>query len=203
MVGLSDVSPLPARVLAEAMRVAVLGPRDIPGLPDATATQLLLDFRSNWSGVLIPVNGQNVIVHNTNHLPERQESTIMHELAHLICKHKPARIDPPGRLPWASRSYDREQEEQAAWLGSCLQIPRAGLLDALRQRLDNLDIAERYGASFEMVRFRRNVSGVDTELTRTCGCTPTAQLTNESRKRLSTSTPLAKRKPSLTQRELF
>jgi|SRR5215213_9269999 len=171
MVGLPEIAPLPARVLAEAMRVAVLGPRDIPGLPEAVATQLLFEFEKNWSGVLIPVNGENVIVHNTNHLPERQESNIMHELAHLLCKHKPARIVPPGRFPWASRSYDCEQEEQAAWLGGCLQLPRCALLAALKRRLNNPAIAEFFGASVEMVRFRRNMTGIEPELARLTGAT--------------------------------
>ena len=129
LVGLSAHSPLPARRLAKAMRIPVLGPRDIPGIPEALATQLLFDFEKRWSGVTIPVEGKTLIIHNTNHLPERQESDIMHEFAHVLCAHKPARIDPPGKFPWASRSYDPEQEKQAVWLGGCLQIPRCGLLE--------------------------------------------------------------------------
>lgn len=161
LVGLPEIAPLPARVLAEAMRVKVVGPLDIPGLPKSVATQLLFEFEKNWSGVMIPVGGGNVLVHNTNHLPERQESNIMHELAHLICRHKPARVDPPGRFPWASRSYDPEQEDQASWLGACLQIPRSALVEVVKQPLDNLAIAKFFGSSVEMVSFRRNMTGLN------------------------------------------
>lgn len=166
LVGVPEDFPLPARTLARAMGVVVIGPREIPGIPEPLATQMLFEFAKNWSGVTIPVEGQTVIIHNTTHNPARQESNVMHELAHLICEHKPARIDPPGKLPWASRSFDREQEEQAAWLGGCLQLPRVGLVSSLAKNLDNLAIGIRFGASPEMVRFRRNTSGVDFQLAR-------------------------------------
>lgn len=166
LVGLSESAPLPARTLAKAMGVVVMGPREIPGLPEPIVTQMLFDFAANWSGVTIPVEGQTLIIHNTTHIPARQESDVMHELAHILCKHKPGKIVPPGALPWASRSYDSEQEEQAAWLGGCLQIPRPGLVSSILQNLDNLAIAIRFGASPEMVRFRRNTSGVDVQLAR-------------------------------------
>lgn len=166
LVGLPESAPLPARTLAKAMSVVVMGPREIPGIPEPLATQMLFDFAKNWSGVTIPVEGQTLIIHNTTHLPARQESDVMHELAHLLCGHKPARVEPPGKLPWASRSYDAEQEEQAAWLGACLQIPRTALVASILRKLDNHAIATQFGASPEMVRFRRNMSGVDVELAR-------------------------------------
>lgn len=166
LVGRGEEDPLPARTLAKAMGVVVLGPREIPGIPEPLLTQMLFDFAKNWSGVTIPVEGQTLIVHNTTHIPARQESDLMHELAHILCDHKPAKIEPPGKLPWASRTYDPEQEEQAAWLGGCLQIPRAGLYRSIKENLDNLAIAVRFGASPEMVRFRRNMSGIDVQLAR-------------------------------------
>jgi Zn-dependent peptidase ImmA (M78 family) len=166
LVGLSQNAPMAARKLAKALDIVVMGPKEIPGIPEPLATQMLFDFGDKWSGVTIPVAGQTLIIVNTGHSPARQESDLMHEIAHILCKHKPARIDPPGELPWASRSYDREQETQAAWLGGCLQIPRSGLMAAVLKDLDNLAIGSLYGASPEMVSFRRNTSGVDSHLAR-------------------------------------
>jgi hypothetical protein len=165
-VGLSESSPLPARSLAKALSVVVIGPRDIPGIPEPLVTQMLFEFARNWSGVTIPVDGQTLIIYNSTHGPARQESDLMHEMAHILCEHKPAKVEPPGKLPWASRTYDAEQEEQAAWLGGALQIPRAGLVSSISQELDNAAIAELFGASLEMVRFRRNTSGVDVQMRR-------------------------------------
>jgi hypothetical protein len=164
--GLSESSPLPARSLAKALDVVVMGPRDVPGMPEPLAEQMLFEFAERWSGITIPVDGQTLIIHNTTHAPTRQESDLMHELAHIICKHKPAKVEPPGRLPWASRSYDPEQEEQAAWLGGVLQLPRPGLIASILEELDNPAIAARFGASLKMVEFRRNTSGVDLQLRR-------------------------------------
>jgi len=166
LVGLRETSPLPARQLARALGLVVLGPRDIPGMPEPLATQMLFDFAKNWSGVTIPMEGQTLIIHNTTHNVARQESNLMHEIAHILCEHKPARVEPPGKLPWASRSYDEEQEAQAAWLGGCLQIPRPALVSAILDNLDNLAIGVRFNASPEMVRFRRNTTGVDVQLAR-------------------------------------
>lgn len=165
-VGLSESSPLPARSLAKALDVVVMGPRDIPGIPEPLVTQMLFEFAQSWSGVTIPVDGQTLIIYNSTHGPARQESDLMHELAHILCKHKPAKVDPPGKLPWAARTYDPEQEEQAAWLGGVLQIPRPALVSSISKELDNPAIAALFGASLEMVRFRRNTSGVDIQLGR-------------------------------------
>ena len=52
----------------------------------------------------------------------------MHEMAHLICKHKPAELVPVGGFPFSLREYDAVQEEEANWLGACLQLPRPALL---------------------------------------------------------------------------
>ena len=90
----------------------------------------------------------------------------MHELAHLICEHKPARIEPPGRFPWALRTFDLVQEREAEWLGGCLQIPRDAILFLVRRGYDNEAIAAQFAASEDMVRFRRNMTGVDKQIAR-------------------------------------
>jgi hypothetical protein len=166
VVRLPAVAPLPARLLASALKVPVLDPNDIPGLDGSARDQLLLNFCKNWSAVTIFVKGGHIIIHNPSHLPPRQESDIMHELAHLLCRHKPTRLDRSAGLPWISRTYDLEQEREAEWLGACLQIPRAALLLFIQRGCDNATIAAHFGASEEMVRFRRNTTGVDTQLSR-------------------------------------
>ncbi|PSQ69141.1 MAG: hypothetical protein BRD29_02285 [Bacteroidetes bacterium QH_2_67_10] len=51
-------------------------------------------------------------------------------------------------------SYDRAQEDEAAWLGGCLQIPRTAMLRAVSRGMDNETIARHYTASTQMVQFR-------------------------------------------------
>lgn len=166
LVGVPERSPLQACALAKRLGVVVIGPLDIPDLPENVAAQMLVQHADRWSACTFKAGDVHFIVHNTTHEPPRQESDLMHELAHIWCKHKPGRIEPPGRLPWASRTFDAVQEEEAAWLGGCLQIPREALLWFIRRRFDNVAIAAHFNASEEMVRFRRNITGVDAQLAR-------------------------------------
>jgi Zn-dependent peptidase ImmA (M78 family) len=162
--GLPPNARLTARQLAERMKIRIISPREIPDLPDEIVAKLLSDFSAQWSAVTLAVTGQFLIIYNTAHSRQRQESDLMHEIAHILCEHKPARIERPGKLPWASRTFAAEQEEEAAWLGSCLQIPRGGLLKAVECGLPNSAIASQFGASEEMVCYRRNTTGIDRQL---------------------------------------
>jgi hypothetical protein len=74
---------------------------------------------------------------------------MIHELSHIICKHQPIKIGTLPGLPFPVREYDAGQEEEAIWLGACLQLPRAGLLWARRQGMGDEEIAEYYGASIQ------------------------------------------------------
>ncbi len=52
---------------------------------------------SDWSEMyLLNVYGEKIIIHNDTQSPARQHSTIMHELAHLICEHS---MPTEGKLP--------------------------------------------------------------------------------------------------------
>jgi len=51
-------------------------------------------------------------------------------------------------------------------MGASLQITRQGLLWAIRKQMGNDEIAQHYGASEALVRFRRNLTGVDRQMTR-------------------------------------
>lgn len=147
----------------------VIGPLDIPEFPESLASQVLVQHANRWSAFTIKVDAGHLIVHNTTHEPPRQESNVMHELAHIWLKHKPDSIEPPGRLPFATRTFNQDQEDEAEWLGGCLQIPREAMLWFLQRRFDNHAIAAHFNASVEMVRFRRNTTGIDAQIARGTG----------------------------------
>jgi len=63
-----------------------------------------------------------------------------------------------------SRSYDEEQEKETAWLEGCLQLPRLAVFRAARKGVDNSKIGEYYRASEQIVRYRRDVAGVNKQL---------------------------------------
>jgi Zn-dependent peptidase ImmA (M78 family) len=144
--------PLPASVLARELRATLHRPDEMnEALPEA------IDYLSradDWFGVILTFNPP-LILYNPKQSPARYESTIMHELAHLILKHPPGRLylTPDGTF---TRDFASLIEAEAAYLGSCLQIPRRGFLWAEQKKMNNETIARHFGASLEMVRWRQN-----------------------------------------------
>ncbi len=166
LLGLPNEAPLSPFQLAEQMEVTVLGPRDVPDLPVSVITQLLSVDPESWSATTIVRNDCTLIIHNTKHSIRRQHSNLMHELAHILCNHRPSQLILSKDLPFALRSYDAEQEEEATWLGACLQIPRDALLWAILQGMDNSQICARFVASPALVQYRRQTTGVDIQIRR-------------------------------------
>jgi hypothetical protein len=164
--GLRDVAALSAVDLAAYLGIAVVGPEAIPGMTPELLHQLLVVDAASWSAVTVAYDGCTVIIHNTAHAPCRQESNVMHELAHGLCGHPLARVVQLPGVPFPMREYDADHEEEASWLGACLQLPRVALLSSLRQGLGDADIMEQYNASDELVRWRRRLTGVDLQLAR-------------------------------------
>lgn len=122
---------------------------------------------NEWSGVTIhDSHGKPFIVHNSFHSPARQESTLMHELAHIICGHVRADQYEGIAIPSNLRDYNPQQEQEAAYLGGCLQLPRIALLHVFKKQTTEEQIAELYGASLQMVRYRIRITGVMNQVRR-------------------------------------
>lgn len=62
------------------------------------------------------------------------------------------------------RNLDVEQENEAEWLGSCLQLPRPALIYSLKRSMTIEQIAEYYNCSNDMVQYRINITGVKKQL---------------------------------------
>lgn len=157
--GLKIIDPLPAVALAKHLDIPVLTPANIESLSPVHLKHLL-EPKSQWSALTIPHPGGHLIIHNPTHSLTRQESDLMHELAHILCEHPaPQLVNIPG-FPLGLREYDVVKEKEAEWLGGCLQLPRNGLSWALRKGMNHTDIAEHFKASGDMVRFRINMTGL-------------------------------------------
>jgi len=152
--GLQVFDRLLANDLAEKYEVTICTPDKLD------LSQEAIDYclqNHDWWGFLIrpAAHQKSMIVYDAKQSPARYESTIMHELAHLILNH------PPEHIHFATdgtftRDFDPKKEAEAAYLGSCLQIPRRGLLWAVQMKMNNEEIAKHFGASMEMVRWRQN-----------------------------------------------
>jgi len=109
---------------------------------------------------MITKAGNRIIIHNQYHSIARQQSDIMHELAHIICKHERAQTTYDFPIPMGMRDFNEEQEEEAKCLGATLQIARPGLLWAKKKNMQTDEIASYFTASTDMVNYRMNTTGV-------------------------------------------
>lgn len=160
LLGLSAVAPLAAERLAVHHGIEIRSPREVLGMPPQHVEWLLRDGPSDWSALTLQTRRGKLILLNTAHSPARQQSNLMHEIAHVLCGHEATTQVPIVGSPYVLRGFDAELEEEAAWLGACLQLPRAALCWAMRRRMTLQQIAEHFQASVELVRFPYNVTGI-------------------------------------------
>jgi len=155
--GLSIFSPLNAFDLANYLEIPVIPFNEL--LQEEEAKKLI---EKDVSALWMPnCDGDPIILNNPTHSACRQQSDIMHEIAHILRKHTTSEEVRRLCLLLNLRSYNKAQEEEAIYLGGCLQITRTGLLWALKQNYTHEQIAEYYCASVEMVKFRINSTGVE------------------------------------------
>jgi hypothetical protein len=95
------------------------------------------------------------IVYNDAHERVRQRADIAHECAHLLLGHEPsAKFDEEGM-----RVYPEKEEAEAHWFGPAILVPRAGLLEVLRDQPTLVAAADHFEVSIELVRYRYNTTG--------------------------------------------
>lgn len=144
--------------LAEHLRIPIYPATHFLKLEDETQW---LSNNCEWSALTMPNSqGRIIILHNPFHSTARQQSDIMHELAHIICEHKHEQNAKELLLPFGMRNYNVEQEEEAKCLGSTLQLATPCLLWAVKKGLSITAIAEYFNASSDMVTYRLNMTGI-------------------------------------------
>ena len=143
--------PLPAEVLVKHFKATLFTAETVPNA-ELEAIKLLSNS-DEWSAGIISINPL-WIVHNSRHTLARQQSDLMHEFAHVILKHEMVRYDSQTGLPQRLQKY----EDEAVYLGGCLQIPRRGLLWAKQKQMTISQVALHFNASEDMVKFRSNVN---------------------------------------------
>jgi len=163
---LAPVAPLDPHAAAKFLDVQVRGVEEIPGLDPKLLRMLLEEDPDSWSAMTITNGRKSVIILNSSHRGGRPASDLMHELAHIIIGHEPARADITQDGSLILNTYDRQQEHEANWLAGCLLLPRCALLWIKREGLDQRSAARQYGVSVAMLQYRLNVTGVEYQLQR-------------------------------------
>ena len=158
--GVAPSAPLDPRRLADHLCVRVAKPEDIPTLSEAARRQLVEVDPDSWSAVTVAFGDARLVILNSGHSDARQRSSLAHELAHLILNHATdqTRLSHEGLL--FRGTFNREQEDEANWLGGCLLVPREGLLRATLATADEGALAAGFGVSTRMIRWRLQATGV-------------------------------------------
>jgi len=163
--GIQPYDPLPAISLSEYLKIKVLTPAQI--LDKSLESYNVLMNSKEWSALTLTCeSGNRVIIHNNKNSKYRQESDLMHEIAHVVCKHETSDSSRIDGVDILLRSYNEQQEKEAEWLGGCLQLPRDALLWHTKRNRSVKEIAEYFTASEKMVKFRINSTGVKRQSSR-------------------------------------
>lgn len=160
--GIHPCAPLCAFKLAEYLQIPAYSATKFLTLPEEIKLLSGVNGKDcEWSALTMKTQtGNRIIIYNPFHSLARQQSDVMHELAHIICNHENIKKDYDFEIPFGMREYDEEQEEEAKCLGSTLQLATPCLLWAKKRNMATEIIAAHFNASTEMVIYRMNMSGI-------------------------------------------
>ena len=146
--------------LAEHLGLEIWGPEDVPELSPEKLRQLTVHDSDSWSAVTLHVGDKPLIIINSAHARTRRRSSLTHEMAHLILRHGPGRIDVSKDGHLLLNSFDREQEEEADWFAGALLVPRDGLRSVFHSTKDPGELAKHFEVSVDLLQWRLRMTGV-------------------------------------------
>ena len=163
--GLSQLDPLCPWEYASHLGVVVLD-FDLLDLDARHRKQLTNTDPESWSGVTLKEAGRFFVLLNPSDTRPRQVSTLMHEVAHIVLRHVPGRVDVSKSGLMLLSDYPEEQEQEADWLAATLLLPREALEHYRRLGWTPEMICERYGVSGQLCAWRLRMTGVEAQLGR-------------------------------------
>jgi Zn-dependent peptidase ImmA (M78 family) len=161
---LASTAPVLPEEIAKLLRIPILKPEELPDLPTDVRHRLQLDHSDAWSAITVSDGKSHLIVLNPTHASTRTNSSLAHEIAHILLGHEPSIMFVMPQSEIVLRTHNKEQEDEANWLSGCILVPREALLRARRLKLADDQICADYGVSPAMLRFRVNATGVDAQM---------------------------------------
>lgn len=159
-------SALDPRLLAQHLNVTIWKTADVPGLDPAVLNHLTKVDPESWSAVTLRLPDANLIVINETHVLGRRNNSLAHELSHIILKHEPAQafVNADGLMMMTH--YNKTHEDEADCLAGTLLVPRETLIQLLDQGYDDAELSKYFKVTVDLVRMRRNRTGVDIQRSR-------------------------------------
>ena len=150
---------------AKFLDVIVIGIEELE-LSRSCKKQLLNEDSGSWSGMTLREGAHWFIVINPTHVKERQVSTLMHELAHIILKHVPAKVNLSEGGHLMLSEFSKDDEDEADWLAGTFLLPRDVLFEKREKKRSFAQIAADMGVSKQLCEWRARMTGVDAQLKR-------------------------------------
>lgn len=160
--GIHPCAKLCAFKLVDHLNLKLIKATDL--LSDEKSLSLLQGingYKNEWSALTMTnKEGVRIIIYNPFNTEVRQQSDVMHEIAHILCKHDLSNDSYDFQVPFGMREYNPIQEEEAKFLGAALQLSTPSLLWSRKRNLTQEQISKHYNASIEMVRYRMSTTGI-------------------------------------------
>lgn len=153
--GVTLYQPLDCDSLAEHLCIPVITFSSLrPAVGGEDWAQLTTTDQGALSAMTVFTPTRTVVLNDLHH-PNRQRSSLAHELAHALLMHEPL---PVHEIHFGGHR-DSEQEQQAGFLGNALLLPEAACLAAVRSGATRDSIAASYSVSSQLVEYRLRMSG--------------------------------------------
>lgn len=158
---LKNIDRLDPHALLEHLEVPALSLSDLARLalddPDLQSAVHMLrgPESSSLSAVTVFRGHRRLVIYNDTHQDGRQANGLCHEAAHAILLHTPS----PAIDDLGCRLWDQDIEDEADYLGGALLIPGKAARYAAKANWSMDLIAEKFGCSTQMARWRNNASG--------------------------------------------
>ncbi len=142
--------------LAEHLEIPVVGLTTLSDLEPSHLKHAVGEGQSIFSATTVVDGCYCMIIHNDSHHPFRQNSNVMHEIAHILLGHPPR----PPLVGDSCRNFDTTSEREANELGFTLLIPKRAALRVVESRMPIDEACEYYGVSAKLLRYRIDVTDV-------------------------------------------
>ena len=141
--------------LCQHLEIPVIGLSKHPAIPHDVKTYFGGQGQNDFSATTLVDGGFKEIIHNDYHHPNRQNSNVVHELAHILLGHE-AR---PPMLKDGCRNIDKVIEHEANELGWVILVPKTAAMKALEEFDTLSDAAIFYSVSLQLMTYRVRKSG--------------------------------------------
>lgn len=161
--GIAPEDPLDLVALSDLLQIPIIRLSEFARSHPVQVRQLTRIDRNAFSAVLIPISQElRILLVNDSHSTGRQDSSIAHELSHLILGHPPSYTFRETGL----RNYDQGIEGEANCLAAYLLIPDEAAWYIVRNGVLRATACQIYGVSDQMLQYSLNASGARKRMAR-------------------------------------